>query len=412
MPWTDRLIEAAYTSPSGTRRPFSYEDVTVTIEKKTTAFEFPDADGTYIQDQGVSGRRIPLQCILYGTDYDQAANEFMDLLSERGVGRLEHPVYGVRDVVPFGPIKRSDRLKSGSNQAVITVTFWETIGVVYPTTQGDPASQVITAVDEYNVSASEAFDAQTSLESTVEKASLKGSYQLLLDSVAGGLESIAKTQEDVESQFNAVKDSINNSIDVLIGEPLTLAFQSVILMQAPSRAQTSITARLDAYENLLDIITDQAAADPGLNSEASNKFHSDDLFSSTYITGSVLSVVNNLFITKSEALSAADAILTQLDELIVWREANFASLGEIDTGEAYQQLSEAVSLAAGFLVEISFSLKQERILVLDRNRTLIDLVAELYGATDSEYDFFINSNNLSGSEILELQAGREILYYV
>jgi len=412
MSWIDRLIEAAYTSPSGTRTTFTYEDVAQSFDKKTTAFEFPDADGTYIQDQGASGRKLPLQCIFHGDDYDLEANAFLDILAERGTGRLEHPIYGIRDVIPFGPVSRSDRLKSGGNQAVISVLFWETTGVVYPSSQADPSSQVITAVDEYNASAAAAFENQTSLDSTVEKASLQGSYQLLLDSVDAGLKDIAATQEDVESQFNAVKDSINNSIDILISQPLTLAFQSNILMQAPSRAQTSITARLDAYGNLLNIITAQADASPGLDSESSNKFHSDDLFGSTYISGSVLSAVNNQFQTKSEALGAADAILSQMDNLIVWRDANYASLGEVDTGEAYQQLLEAVGLAAGFLVEISFTLKQERIITLDRSRTVIDLIAELYGVVDSELDFFINSNNLSGSEILELPEGREILYYV
>ena len=129
-------------------------------------------------------------------------------------------------------------------------------------------------------------------------------------------------------------------------------------------------------------------------------------------TGSVLSVVNNQFATKTEALEAAETILAQFDALTEWRDDNFTSLGEIDTGTSYQQLLEAVALTAGFLVEISFTLKQERHLILNRNRTIIDLVAELYRSIDDNLDFFITSNNLSGSEILELPAGREIVYYV
>ncbi len=85
---------------------------------------------------------------------------------------------------------------------------------------------------------------------------------------------------------------------------------------------------------------------------------------------------------------------------------------QIDTGGAYQQLQDAVALTAGFLVEISFSLKQERVIILDRNRTIIDLAAELYGSIDDQLDFLISSNDLSGSEILELPRGREIVYYV
>ena len=126
----------------------------------------------------------------------------------------------------------------------------------------------------------------------------------------------------------------------------------------------------------------------------------------------MVSVVNNRFNTKSEAIEAADALLTQFQDVTDWRDNNFESLAEVDTGEAYQKLQEAVALTAGFLVEISFTLKQERRIVLDRARTIIDLAAELYGSVDDQLDFLINSNSLTGSEILELPRGREIAYYV
>ena len=55
MAWNDRLHEAAYNSPSGVRILFDYENVRKSFDKKTTAFNFPDADGTFIQDLGHSG---------------------------------------------------------------------------------------------------------------------------------------------------------------------------------------------------------------------------------------------------------------------------------------------------------------------------------------------------------------------
>ena len=70
MAWQDRVKEAAYTSPGGTRTPFLYEDVRMSIEKKTTGFDFPDADGTLVQDLGHTGRRYPLRMFFSGDDYD------------------------------------------------------------------------------------------------------------------------------------------------------------------------------------------------------------------------------------------------------------------------------------------------------------------------------------------------------
>ena len=414
MSWNDRLHEAAYTGPeSGTRLTFSYENVRRTFDKKTSSFEFPDADGTYIQDTGHSGRRYPMRLFFWGDDYDLDAEAFDALLRERGVGTLEHPRYGTLNVVPFGTVTQREDLKTAANQAVIEVTFWETIGIIYPTSQADPASNVLQAVDEYNETAAAEFENVTSLDSAVEQASFKATYDTLLNDIESGLQAVADVQEDVQKQFNAINDSINDGIDVLISQPLNLAFQTVLLIQAPARALADIKARLDAYGNLADsLISGSGAAVPGDDSVNSNAYHARDLVASTSVTGSVVSVVNNQFTTKTEALEAAETVLEQFDTLNEWRDDNFESLGEIDTGASYQQLLEAVALTAGFLVEISFTLKQERKLILDQAYTIIELVAKLYGSIDENLDFFISSNNLSGSEILELPAGREIVYYV
>lgn len=414
MAWNDRIREAAYTSPGGDRITFAYENVRKTVDKKTTGFEFPDANGTFVQDLGHTGRKYPLRVFFWGDNYDREADAFEAALLERGTGKLEHPIYGTVDVVPFGTITRRDDLKTAANQAVVEVTFWETIGLVYPAAQTDPAAAVLAAVDEYNATASEEFDGATSLDSAVEQVSFKNAYGALLDSARSGLQTVADAQENVQKQFDAIYDAINEGIDVLIARPLTLAFQTTQLLQSPARALTNIRARLDAYGDLANSIIsgDGGVVSPGNDSTNSNLFRTNDIYASTYVTGSVVSVVNNQFTTKTEALAAAEAVLTQLDDVTAWRDDNFQSLGGVDTGAAYQQLQEAVALTAGFLVEISFSLKQERRVVLDRNRTIIDLAAELYGSVDDQLDFLINSNNLSGSEILELPRGREIVYYV
>ncbi len=417
MAWQDRIRQAAYTSSSGVYTAFDYEDVSKTIDKKTASFTFPDADGTYVQDLGHTGRRYPLRVIFWGDDHDEDAERFEGALLERGIGVLTHPLYGTLDVIPFGAISFRSDLKTAANQTIIDITFWETIGLVYPTSQVDPASAVVKSVDEYNAAAAETLDATADIDSAVEQATFKAQYNALLGSVKSGLDAIASVQENVEKTFNAINDSINNGIDTLISQPLTLAFQTVQLIQAPARAITAITARLEAYKNLGSQIIDnvKAISIPGLDSANSNEYHTKDMYASTYITGAILSTVNNQFTTKSDALLAADSITQQMDNLQQWRDDNLVSLSQIDTGEAYQKLQEAVALTIGFLVEISFTLKQERRIILQSPHTVIDLIAELYPVNtiiDDEIDFFINSNMLNGDEILELPRGRELVYYV
>ena len=414
MVWQDRIREAAYTSPSGQRFTFTYENVVKTVSKRTSAFNFPDVDGTFIQDLGHTGRRYPLRLFFHGDDYDLDVASFEEALLEKGTGSLEHPAYGTVDVVPFGDITRRDDLKTAANQAILEVQFWETIDLLFPTVQTNPAGAVVQAIGEYNEASAAQFEELLDTDTAVEQSVFKNTYQTILDVAQSGLQVVADTQADVKKTFDAVFDSINNGIDILVSEPLTLAFQTNILLQTPALAVTSIQARLDAYLDLADslITGDDAVQTPGLDSENKNTFYTNDLIATGSVIGSIVSVVNNQFETKTEALAAAEAILDLAANVIAWRDDNFDSLGEIDTGEAYQQFEEAVALMAGFLVQISFSLKQERRIVLDRARTIIDLAAELYGEIDAQLDFLINSNNLTGSEILELPKGREIVYFI
>ena len=108
----------------GDRFVFDFENVNLSVDKKTTAFNFPDVDGTYVQDLGHTGLRYPLRVFFWGDNYDDISNAFLNSLLEKGIGKLEHPLYGVKDVVPFGSITRRDDLKTAANQAVFEVTFF------------------------------------------------------------------------------------------------------------------------------------------------------------------------------------------------------------------------------------------------------------------------------------------------
>ena len=458
--WFSRLEEAAYTSPDGDRIVFSYEDVSLNWTNKTSAFDFPGAQGTYVQSHhGSSSRRFPVRAIFEGRQSDLGADAFEELLRIPGVGKLEHPRYGTQDVVPFGEIVREDRLKSAANQSIVEVVFFHTIGIAYPSSQIDPVGAVLSALDLYNIAMAEDFANQVDLSGVSVLVSLANQYKSLLKKAKAGLRAVASAQQDIQDSFDDVVDGINDGIDVLIKTPLNIAFATTLLLQSPARALSSITARLAAYGNLAaDIFgSSDAISKPGgvggsgignagigNDSEEPNKFQARNVFASGYVSGSIVSVINtgstdatgaksaavvpedatsdSGFKTKAEAVEAADVILQQFEDCVEWRDLNYQSIsgdGDLvstekntDTGGSYQALQDAVAVAAGFLVNISFTLNQERIITLDRERCPLDLVAELYGETDSRLNQFIQQNNLSGDEHLLIPKGRKIAYYI
>ena len=420
MTWEDRIKDAAYTSPGGNRLTFDFEDLEVGWTRKTTAYDFANVNGTYIQSRGVSGRRFPMLCYFAGDECDVEADGFETLLAEPGFGRLEHPLYGSFDVVPFGEITRRDDLKSAANQVVIQVDFWQSLIEIYPSAAKDLSGSVSASIDAFNAASAAQFERQIDLSGASDIVTFKDRVLSTLGSVQDKLRTIAKITEKANDQFNAVNDSINRGIDVLVHDPLTLAFQIKIGIQAPARANAAIRDRLKAYTNLAAEIYGR----PDATTSDANLFLTREQFVGGYVSGLVVSVLNNQFETRGEALTAAASLLEQWDLYWAWRDANWAAIqaldtdavpgaSSLDTGEAYQALFDAVGLAAGYLVQISFTLKQERVIVLTRARTIIDLGFELYGQEfENKIDFFINSNEFTGSEILEIPRGRRVRYYV
>lgn len=415
MSWETRLKPAVYTSPAGKDYAFDYEELSGTISKKTSAWEFPDANGTYVQENGITGRRYPINAIFHGEKHDTLATEFENAILEAGIGRLSHPVYGFKQVVPFGEITRTTNPKESGSVTVISVTFYDTTGLVYPVSQGDAGSAIEEAIEEFNEALADDFAANLKIANATEKLTFREKFKAALDSVKNTMAEIAKAEKAVSDEVNDIYQSINGAVDILIATPATLAFQTAILLQAPARMKQSLDARVSGYKNLIDSLTtgdSNTQSGPGLNNNNANSFFNGDLYATAALSGYAGSAANWQFNTKSDAITMADDLLAMLDKITDWRDGNFDALGLIDTGGQYQSLQSLMAITAGYLVQVSFSLKTEKRITLDRSRTMIDLVAELYGEVDSVLDFFIDSNDLAGHEYLELPKGRVIRYFV
>lgn len=418
MSWIDRIAEAAYTSPSGVRMRFAYDDVSVEVDKRTAAFMFPGVDGAYIQDNGHGERRYPLRCYFHGADCDREALAFEGLLLERGTGRLDHPLYGRIDVVPFGTITRRDDLVSAANQTIVEVVFWSTLDAVYPSSRVSPKHEVSEAVRLAKPALGRDFARTMNLATEARRANGRLTMMDILRGIQAAIRAVANVTEGVSREFRDIQQQVNFGIDVLIGQPLLLASQILNLITAPARALAGIASRLAGYRDLLDRMIASSKALPETASlermrlRLSNEFHAAELGASGALLGSVTAAINTTFVAKPEALEAAEAIIAQRDALIEWRDGRYADLEQIDPGEGYQALQETIALTIGYLIEISFSLVPERAVVLDRPRALIELCAELYGSVaDAKIDFLISTNRLTGSEILELPRGRRVVYY-
>ena len=227
MSWEDRLTEAVYTSPSGREFIGIYEDVSKVINKKTTAFEFPDVDGTYVQDLGPKGRQYPMKWIFSGEDYDTEAEDFDDALEEKGPGILQHPLYGTFDVLPFGSITRNDSLVNAANQAVYDITFYTTIKIIFPVSELSAENAMNEGITEFSETAPVSYDNALSVDTATETTGFIDSAKAGLRKIKKAMAGIAATSAEIERAFNDVADLADETVSTLVGGPLLIASQMI-----------------------------------------------------------------------------------------------------------------------------------------------------------------------------------------
>ena len=433
--WRGRLREASYKAPNGKLIKFNYEEVSRKFEARGSVHEFPGINQAYVQRTGVGSRKYPIRAYFNGPECDIEAGYFEYACTLDGLGELNHPLYGSGlKVVPFGDVERRDDLAKQANQAVVDVTFWTTTGVPYPFSGVNTENEIRTAVANYNIEKIQEFNNRFKNFPDAPKVMGVKSFANWLKNVEQTMQNASSAIADKRREMQDGINLINRTLDVLVGMPIMLAQQVLGLMKAPGEAFTDLAERLDIYDQTVDGIINDLAAQPAKTLAAThglaikpiqiaNSFHAADLFASGAVVGLLLSTIAHPYKSKQEALNTASSVEALFSKVADWRDTQFAALASptegsksliasMDAGDSFQKLYFARSQTLARLVQLSFSLYTERAIVLDRPRSIIDLCAELYGDISLDrLDFFLNTNGIGGDEFLEIPQGRRVVYY-
>ena len=412
MSWEDRLKEAAYTSPSGNRFVFEYENVSQEVEKKTTAFTFPNKDGAFIQDLGRAGRTFPFTVFFSGADYDTIADNFLLALEEKGAGKLEHPRYGDRIVVPTGSISIREDLATGANQAAFSVTFSETIeNITFPSSSKSTTDALSNSASEFQTSAADQFASDIQLDNASEAIALQNTAANSV-AVIGSLEEITKQDSNINASFKTIKAAYEEQVKNVATEAGDTALQAILLTRTPARIVTDIKNEIAIYTTMIDGIITAGIANPDGTTNPRNTYLYKNLLASAGLIAlsevPLFSIIN----TRPEAVSAANSIQDLFDDLKEWQDGNIESLDIISPHEAYYNLLVTITQAVIYLINLSFELPQERIVTLQNDRNLIEFLASVGLDVETNIDNFIQWNNLTGDEIEILPRGMVVTYYV
>lgn len=411
--------KAVYKSPSGQEVPFDFEDISSQYDLKAAVFESASGDGTYVQPNGHTSGRFPMAAIFHGSGYELRAEAFLSAVLESGVGVLTHPQYrNPINVVPVGTVDRFDGYKSGTNQTIFAVTFFETTGLLVG---GD--KDIKQSFDALLDASAADFSGGIDTDNVVDEKSLLNRVKSTVKTIQKVMKAGSQGLENATKGIEAVGDSIDRGIDLLIGQPLTMARQMQILIGEPARQADGAKAKLEAYGNLADSIFGTPNAEQNkYTRETINAFHTNALVAKTTIGNAAILAVagSDQFETKADYLYWADFLQTKLDAMQEWIDNNFEAIetttidrGAIDIGGGMSDLRDTVAKAISDLITGSFEAKTQMSRDLAGEMTQIDLCYELYGTADHDHlDLLARTNNFSGDEYFLIEKGRRIVWYV
>ena len=421
MTWQNELRESIkLTSPEGSVFEALWVGDERSFERKLGIFSPPSFRGDIVQDLGVKSWQYPLTFYFEGAFHNKEAERFATTAyNETGQWEVVHPTKGAL-ILQLASLSEAILPIETGNYTAFTTQWIE------------PANQDrLISIEE--LSSSILRDIQTALEDA----------QVIFEQSRTGL------YELVQSTIN----SVNASAGIFTNTIGVFAQTNAIAQDAFESAQVALTSALSNFDIENPDLSDVSAA---LIAMALCLSGSTDMFSTVYtiysdaisgIIGQIPAEISeddfNIvvgyefaillclialcqilvevdFSTRVEIIAIIENLMTVLNTAITALDNAMLQFNDYAITEQYYSLSgqytaiiNLYTKAYNYLLVQFFNAKIEKRITLKKQRSPIEITVTEYGREnfESNYQLFLDSNELSGTDILLLPAGREVVIY-
>jgi len=422
MTWQDRIRQAAITAPDGRRYEFLYEDLERSRSENASTFKFAERNGAYIQRLSSGQDVYPLTVIFSGPDFDTTGEDFWESTKTPGIFILEHPRFAGLKRVQLLTIGQSIRAKTADNQTAFDCVFHETIEITIPETALDSTSEILNTAEDLNNEASDAFGDNVDLENPLEVPDLQDKGKSFIESMNDTFEAAAAKEAAIKAAFDSQYLSVKSAIENLVEGPLEFANNLAIFVSTPSRLAIDIQERINDYQGLAESTIESLKIAGDETVEALKNKGALSVLGLMSVSSSMCqaSVSSASYRTRAEVIGIADQIFDTVESIVDLLESYSVALEDqadpldrrFEISDALDTLNILASLTTAQLFNVAFTLKQERFIILEKDYSPVVLAHKLYGYSDENLDFLIETNKLRGDMIFNIPAGTRIVYYI
>lgn len=405
MSWIDK-VQTQLVIIMGDGEPFSpfWLNATKSKEYNVTEFDFHNLPGTLVSRTTPRGVKYELELYFQGEDHLDISEGFSKSADDPRPWTISHPLYGSITVQPTS--LSFDNTKY--NVSKITGTVIETITEDSPKTFIDPTDKI--ATDKVNTDEvfAQSFATEVIPETTEINKMSANNTSLYKEGVKG-----IKSAIDAEEYFNKF-NTANTAILNATSKPLEAIRTLQAVINYPAEFRDGVRNRVNVLLNQFNILR---ASISTLLKRTEKKIYENN--AGTILSAIAYAASTGEYGNRNDVISVIDTLTSTYDlyigDLDSLESDNGGKVGSyIADPDSLIALNSLINYTISNLFNIALNSKQERSILCEDDTNVILLAHRFYGlkADDSTIEEIINNNAIGLNELLQIQKGRKIVYYV
>jgi hypothetical protein len=306
----------------------------------------------------------------------------------------------------------------------MSIPVRETLDRKQPIAGKDLKGAVATQAEVVNEKATAAFEVSNSTATVRDSLKAQDRLRSSVTQANTRFSKLTELQSEATDLRNKASRALS-TVEAYVANATTAIVAIKQLYTLPSRFITAVKNRFGAFKEQLDSLF--ALIDPNGRDEYGSKLAAEAegafLLSAVALAAVTPSPDGADYQKRQDVIDAIEFISDLRESYINYTDSvTSGNPGDVNVyyanAEAIAAVNELVSLTTSALYEILFETKQERKEILTAASNPILLTHRFYGmepdadGQDANLEFFIETNNLSMQELIEIPAGREVVYYV
>lgn len=412
MSWLDRIQQdLIIVTGDGQQYIPLYFNASVSKSKEfnLSKYEFVGVSGSLVQRALPMGVVYDIEIMFTGANNLDTSDAFNKSADDPKAWQINHPIYGGLTVQPLS-LKFDN---SVFNVTTITGSVVETILTTKLTPVVSTPDKITSDASTSNIQQANTFATDVPSPKVSDISLLKANINNLFNSIKAQI--IDAT--DAENYFNAY-NQVNGLLNSTVFDTLTLIGTVEAMIALPATFADTVVNRLAMLQTQLDEIGSGLTSILTPSEKRIYENNAGTLISSLCVA-SITNIASTDYQTRNDVLNTIALIISEynnyLNNLCNIQTANGGTITSyLPNPDCLILLDSLIYYTVNSLFDIANTAKQERVYTLPSDSNVIQVASKLYGLLldDSTITTLIANNNIVGYEIMQLQKGRNIIYYV